>query len=112
MANPSKDKGTKFETAIARYMTANGVQAERCALHGSGDVGDLRAVASGRVIAVECKDRKRIELGKWFDECESEGRNAGADMAVLVVHRAGCGPAKTGGNFVVMRLDDFCGVIS
>lgn len=108
MSNPSKDKGTKFETATARYMTAHGIPAERVALHGTGDKGDLRAMAGGKVLAVECKDRKRIEPVKWMAEAEREARNAGADIPVLVIHRPGCGAAKAGGNLVVMRLDDFC----
>jgi len=110
MANRSKDKGTKFETATARYMSAHGIPAERVALHGTGDEGDLKATVRGMALAIECKDRKRIEAVRWMDEAEREALNAGADVPVLVVHRPGCGAAKAGGNLVVMRLDDFCAI--
>ena len=106
MANPSKQKGTRFETTVNRGLNAKGIPAERCALYGSNDVGDIRAVIGGKVFIIECKYCKRIELAKWFDETEREARNAGADIGLLVIHRAGCGPAKVGSNYVVMRLDD------
>ena len=107
MSNPSKQKGTRFETAITRHLNAKGIHAERCALHGSGDVGDVRAEVGGRILSIECKDRQRVELAKWFDETEREARNAGADIGILVIHRAGCGPTKVGSNYVVVSMDDF-----
>lgn len=111
MSNPSKQKGTKFETAITRHLNAKGIPAERCALHGSSDVGDIRAVIGGEVLIIECKDCKRIELAKWFDETEREVINAGGDIGVLVIHRAGCGPAKVGGNYAVIDLDELISLL-
>lgn len=102
----SKDKGTRFETRVARWLTERGIPAERIALKGRADEGDVRAAARGLALSIECKDRKRIALGEWFAEAEREALNAGADMPVLVIHRQGCGPASTGANYAVVRLED------
>lgn len=104
--NPSKDKGTKFETRVSRYLNGQGVPAERMALKGSADEGDLRAVSRCGPVSIECKDRKRISLKEWFEEAERESRNAGCAMPMLIIHRQGCGQASTGSNYAVMRLED------
>lgn len=106
MANPSKDKGTRFETMTARFLGDMGIRAERKALKGTSDEGDLRAVSGLWEFAVECKDRKRIELARWFSEAEAEAERCDA-TPLLVIHREGCGAKGFGGNLAVMRLEDF-----
>lgn len=106
MVNPSKQKGTRFETQTARYLSDMGINAERKALKGTNDEGDLKATAGIWEFAVECKDRKKIELARWFAEAEAEAARCDA-TPLLVIHREGCGTKGFGGNFAVMRLEDF-----
>lgn len=41
MANKAKAKGTTFETAVKKYLEANGITSRRTALSGAKDTGDL-----------------------------------------------------------------------
>lgn len=102
--NRPKDKGTRFETATVRWFQSHGRRAVRRVLHGRADEGDVGTVINGVPVTVECKDRKRIELLKWFGEAEEEAANAGGEP-MLVIHREGMGSARFGGNLAVMRLD-------
>lgn len=90
MTNPSKNKGTSWETACVRYFRANGFpQAERIALAGAYDMGDIR-VTSGLI--AECKNHKVVTdnlIHEWQAETIAEKRNAGADKAWLIIKRAG-----------------------
>lgn len=42
MSNPSKKKGTAAETKVVKACEAEGLVAERLALHGASDLGDVR----------------------------------------------------------------------
>lgn len=104
VVNRAKEKGTKFETALTRWLLGHRFRAVRKVLHGRDDEGDVGAVIGGVAFAIECKDRKRIELLRWFEEAEEEARNAGAEP-MLVIHRPGAGVARFGANLCVVRLD-------
>lgn len=106
MANPSKDKGTRAETAVARYLADHGIGAERKALHGSADEGDIRAEAMGSVVCIEVKNRKRIALSDWMAEAASERANSGANVGWLVVKPGGVGMERVGRWWVCMEFDD------
>lgn len=95
MANPSKQKGTRFETEVAEYL---GV--ERATLKGSKDRGDLLIAGW----AVECKNERLIRLADYMAEVEVERHNAKAIFGCAVVKRRGKGPAKA---YVIMELDQF-----
>ena len=99
-----KDKGTRFETALVRWLLGHRFRAVRRVLHGNRDEGDVGAVINGLPVTIEAKDRKRIELLKWFEEAEAEAANGGGE-AMLVIHRPGCGTATFGRNLAVMTLD-------
>ena len=107
MANPSKQKGTKAETAVVRYLDLRGVDAVRNVLHGSADEGDIRAEIEGLEYCFEVKNRKRIELAKWMGELSREKENAGADCGILVIKPEGTGLEKVGKWWVVMEFDEF-----
>lgn len=91
-----KDKGTAFETAVARYLrdAMGDERIERRALHGARDMGDLFGLrAHGHEGIVECKAHKEVGpalLASWRDQTLIERGNADADFAVLAVkvHRA------------------------
>ena len=103
-----REKGTKFETAVAAYLRSRGIPAERVALHGSADCGDLRAGAGSVEFTVECKDRKRYDFARAVDEAEAEAVNAETSFGVAVTHRPGFGAASMDGNLVHMTLGTFC----
>lgn len=88
MANRAKQKGTAFETAVVRYLSAEtGDWVERRALSGTEDKGDIvgNGVLSDWVL--ELKDHKQINLAGFVDEAETEGRNAGSRWFAAIVKR-------------------------
>lgn len=110
MANPSKSRGTRLETAFATWWSANVGPCHRLTLHGSSDVGDVGGMTvRGLEGVVECKNYKFTQkkkenrrptagqLAKWFAETETERTNSCADFALLVVHRPGCADRAVGG---------------
>lgn len=98
----NRSKGTSFETLIARFMKDNGFpMAERRALHGNLDKGDINC---GAPLVFECKAAKRHELSGWLAETEQERVNAEADFGVLVVKRQG--HATGGEQYAIMRFAD------
>ena len=112
MANPSKQKGTKAETAVVRYLGQLGIEARRNVLHGSADEGDIMAEIAGCDVCIEVKNRKRIELAKWMGEMVRERNNAKADEGRLVVKPEGVGLEKVGKWFVCMEMDDLMRLVN
>lgn len=116
MANKSKAKGTRFETACALYLSEQlECDVERRALHGAKDMGDLFGIkAHGSSGIAECKNYKAItdsELSRWKEQTVVERGNADADFALLLVHKPatnGSDPqAKTfGNNLCYVQLRD------
>lgn len=98
----NKRKGTSFETLIVRYLQTVGFPyAERRALHGNLDKGDITGCGP---LVFECKAAKRHELSNWLGQTEQERQNAAADYGILVVKRQG---HNTGAEqYAVMRLED------
>lgn len=80
----SKAKGTAAETAVVRYLQRWWPDAERRALSGNKDKGDVAGIPS---TVVEIKAATRQELAKWQRETLDEQENAGALRCVLVVKR-------------------------
>lgn len=106
MSNPSKQKGTAWETALVAWLSQNGfVHAERRALAGSNDRGDVTGIPG---VCVEAKSCKRHELGPWLDETVQEAI-AGADIPVLAVKRRGKG--DPGDSFAIMRVSDLAALL-
>lgn len=87
MANPPKKKGTAAESLVVTYLHAFGFhQAERRALSGSLDKGDIAGVAD---TCLEVKDCGRLDLAGWVAELEEERRNANARHGAVVAKRRG-----------------------
>lgn len=94
----SKAKGTKWETAIVRWLADNGFpHAERRTLSGIHDKGDINA-APGLVI--EAKNQARHSWAEWLDEALTEAHNAGDAIGLVWAHRRG--KASPGDGYVVM----------
>lgn len=81
---------------------AGWAHAERRALHGNVDKGDLTGLPG---VVVEMKDCKALTFGPWLNEAKLERDNAGADIGVVWAKRRGFIDPKDG--FVVMDGDTF-----
>ncbi len=98
-----RDKGTRFESAIVAYLRAEGFPyAERRALHGAYDKGDITGVPG---LVVEAKSVARLDLSGWLDEAEEERDNASANVGVVWIKRRGY--QSPGRAYVLMSGDDF-----
>jgi hypothetical protein len=77
--------------------------AERRALHGAADLGDVAGIPG---LVVQCKNQARDQLGQWVDVAEVQRANAGVRTGVVVHKRRGRGRAAD--QFVTLPLRDFC----
>lgn len=83
----AKQKGTAAETAVVRYLQDNGfIHAERRALHGTLDKGDITGCGP---IVFEVKDHKTITLSAWLKELHDEIVNANANTGAVIAKRRG-----------------------
>lgn len=104
--NKQKRKGTNFESMLVNWLKYNGFpDARREVLHGSKDVGDIGGVTwRGLPVVIEAKDCQRQQHMAWLAEAEAERENAGADIAIVIAHRKGCGKERFGDNDCIIDL--------
>lgn len=102
--NPSKQKGTAFETALVRWFEAKGLVAKRIVLHGNKDEGDVET----EEFNVEAKNCNAISLASWIAEADVESTNA--DKPVVVVAKRK-GTTDPGRSYVITTLDRFTEMI-
>lgn len=105
-----KATGTAFESAVVAYLRANGFPyAERAALAGANDRGDITGCPG---VVWECKGGRAakqasdLQVTRWLAETAREKVNAGAEVGVLVLDRAGYGAGRTGRVWAVVRASD------
>jgi Holliday junction resolvase len=101
MSNPSKQKGTAFESAIVNYLHARGLEARRVALSGAHDSGDIRIGDW----TLEAKNRKGYALAEALDQARTEAHHAGTKHYAAVIKRNGVGDVARA--FVVIDLELF-----
>jgi len=105
MSNP---KGTRFETALVRYLASWWPHVERRARNGAKDRGDIAGLIG---VVVEAKAARAMDLAGWVDEAEVERVNDGASVAVVWHHRRGKGSpgdgyvTMTGRQFVALLIE-------
>jgi hypothetical protein len=94
----SKDIGTAAETALVKASLAAGIHAQRVALAGTEDRGDVH-LAQGAVVA-EVKAGKQTlkpswaQKQAWLDEAKEEAARVSEEaLPVLVLKRHGSGQA-------------------
>lgn len=80
----SKAKGTTAEREVVRYLQEWWPAAERRALSGNKDKGDVAGIPN---VVVEVKAAVTPQLAGWCRETWTEMENAGATTCVLVVKR-------------------------
>lgn len=96
-------KGTAAETAVVRFLQAHGFPyAERRALHGSHDRGDVTGLGP---VVLEVKNCARLEMSQWLKELEHEIRNARAETGAVVAKRRGI--TDPAGWYAVLTFGDF-----
>jgi hypothetical protein len=109
MSNPSKDRGTRWESAIVDTLHASGQRysyVERRTLAGSADKGDIAGVFAGDApVVIEAKSVAKLNLAGWVAEAEAEALNAGAPIGVVWAKRVGKASPLDG--YVVMSGDTF-----
>lgn len=102
--NRSKRVGTEAESAVRDYLKSVGyLHAERLALSGSKDRGDITGV-DPRVV-IEVKRTKELTPGPWIKEANVERDNAGAEVGVVWAKRRGFSSPKDW--FVMMDGETF-----
>lgn len=100
MPRRPKEIGTAAETAVVRYLrTAGWPHAERRALRGIADAGDITGTPG---VCWEVKGGAAAKLAsdgqvqEWLDDTDKERVTAGAAVGVLVLQRKGIGTANAG----------------
>jgi hypothetical protein len=103
----NRGRGTAFETLVVRFLQSKGwIHAERRALHGTLDKGDITGTGP---LVWECKNHKTLDISGWLKETEQERQNAKADHGILVVKRRSYGEPSD--QYAIMRLDDLCNLL-
>lgn len=93
MANRAKDRGTRYENAVVKYLREGleDERPERLALHGSKDVGDIGHIfAHGYHGIAECKSHRKVtpgDVAEWRQQTLDERENGDSDFALLVVNQ-------------------------
>ena len=107
MSNPSKAKGTAWESAIVSFLREHGwPYVERRALAGGKDRGDIAGVVG---VVIEAKNTKTLALGTFLDEANTEAANDGADFGVAWMKRRG--KSWPGHGYVLMDGSTFVGLL-
>jgi hypothetical protein len=105
----SKQKGTAFETLVLGAFREAYPYAERRAMNGKLDKGDLNLPGEDLYI-VECKAVTRFNLPEWKREAEQEAANAGVRVGVVVHKRRG--NANPWDQWVTMTVFDLLYLVS
>lgn len=130
MANPNKAKGTRAETAVVRFLQAHGIKAQRKALTGSKDCGDVDVLDAPRLaspVVLEVKTGQqtanptRFQISKWMQQARAEGKNSGSPCYLCIVrYRRSICDAEIyiehidGGEVIRehLYLDEFCKLLT
>lgn len=96
MVNRPKAIGTKAESATLKVVKRYFPDADRAALHGASDIGDLMntgdfcfEVKGGQAAKDAVNASQSVQITKWLAETERERKLAGRRFGVLVVQRGG-----------------------
>ncbi len=111
MSSYNKAKGSKFETDVMKFLRGLGHFAERLAKAGANDEGDIVTIIAGQTYILECKNRKSIDLPKFWEEAQTEAKNYAKarglprfPLAFVIVKRRQYGVEKA---WVIQDLDQW-----
>ena len=100
----AKAKGTAAESALVKFLNGQGFPgAERRALSGSNDMGDITGTPC---LAWEVKNHKSYAFPAWLKETAIEKENARADFGILVAKPNGIGHANVGDWWAILSVAD------
>lgn len=86
----AKARGTRAESAVVSYLQPNGFpEAERRALRGVRDAGDIAGLPDTVIEIKDHADRQR--LGEWMTELDAEMAAADAEIGAIWHKRRGKG---------------------
>lgn len=90
MSNASKAKGTRAESAVVRYLESRGIHAERRALHGAKDPGDI--LVEGHIVLEVKAGKQTVGYGRtlkeqWLNQTRVETANASLNSGYLIIVR-------------------------
>jgi hypothetical protein len=111
----AKQIGTRAETAVRNYLLSVGyspLDAHRNVLKGQDDEGDVWLREASGLIVFEVKGGKSAkdasfqQIGKWYEEAETERKNADGRFGFLVTQRAGIGYPRAGEWWAYATLGD------
>lgn len=110
----SKNKGTKWETAIVDYLRDvwHFRTARRVTLTGRADQGDIHLGELGDpLVVIEAKNEQRMSVAEYVDEADREAAAApGQPLPVAWVHRRG--KASPADGYVMMSGHTFARIIA
>lgn len=110
MVNRPKNKGTAGESAVVAYLrTAGFPYAERLALQGGKDRGDITGIPG---IVIEVKACQEYSFNGWLKEALVERDNAGADFGLVVAKPRLVGTTRTGEWYALMYAYDYLALLS
>ncbi|RYQ18972.1 hypothetical protein [Bifidobacterium pseudolongum] len=118
MSNPSKQKGTRFETAVADYLrwALGDERIQRLTLHGNKDVGDIGGIYHcGARVTVECKATRAPHYRRHWAECLVEMVNGDANLGIVIWKRPGIGITHrdtVGRHLAYTRRDVLAAIVS
>ena len=75
MSSYNKQKGSKFESDVMKFLRSLGHFAERLAKAGANDEGDIVTIIAGQTYILECKNRKAVNLPQFWAEAQTEAAN-------------------------------------
>lgn len=106
--NRPRQIGTYAETAVVRYARTVGFPwADRVALHGVRDVGDV-TLCPGVIVEVKAGQAAAhatdLDVENWLDQTDRERLNARAAVGFLVLQRAHVGAPNAGRWWAYWRL--------
>lgn len=95
----SRDKGARWELAVATWLSAVHWRNARRELERRSDIGDIQNGPRG--VHIECKDHARFDLSGWMRQARAAARPD--DLVAVVIKRRN---QPTHEAFVVMSLAD------
>lgn len=104
----ARAKGTAAESAVVAYLQRRGwVHAERRALAGSSDRGDIAGIAG---VMVEVKNCAKHDLAGWLAEAKAEQANAGAHIGAVVAKKRGT--TDPGEFYAILPFRQLCDLLA
>lgn len=101
MAVNSKQKGARFERALASRLRDYGYKARRTAQY-CGNTGDASDVVGLPGLHVEAKHQERMQLYEWIGQAKRDAEAGGKNLLPAVFHKK-----NNAEILVTMEFDDF-----